>query len=177
VVLDDILGAEWGEAIGINNGGQAVVRLHLGNTSGAFILWQGRLYNLEAPNPLTRAMYPKRILADTSIVSLAILGNGQRICGLRYPNARWISLMEPLDGREFTAVNDELTITGYDLIDGYQRPWVKRMGAPIEYLSYYGHHHNTPTCITNAHEVLASARADYCTHPLAWISGQTRADD
>lgn len=169
VVAEDIP-ADWGGAVDINDTGKIVVRLHRGNAVHAFV-WTGqKVTDLGDPDEGIGNIYPKKILRDGSVFALGILRNGERHCYICSSSRVWTSAMAIHPDREFVCANEEMSIAGFDVIDGYRVPWIKRDGGPIEHLPYLQNHHHTPTWLSDGGEVLGRASADYCEHPVAWMA-------
>lgn len=165
-VLHDIPG-EWGEAVAANNHGSVLARLHKGALSAAFLIQGQNIAWLGEPHENTKAMYPRAIYDDNSIITLVILTDGARLCCCRDQTGRWSSIMEPASGREFISVSDDMTIVGYDNINDYKIPWIKEDGGDLQYLSHPKHHNVKPASIS-ASFVVGAASGDYCSHPLRW---------
>ena len=54
-------------------------------------------------------------------------------------------------------VNSHGTIVGATMVDGFRRPWLKRLNAPVTMLSYFRYHNTMPTDISD-HEVVVGTQ-------------------
>ena len=64
--------------------------------------------------------------------------------------------------------SDDSSVAGWELIGGYQVPWVKRQGEPIRYIDHLVAHNHEVRGFTGTGALFGYARADYCQHPIMW---------
>jgi hypothetical protein len=173
VILDNLAGG-WGEAVDINSMGIILVRVHKGGDiaasgeAGAW-LWDGaQTIEIGKPSSDFASFYPHRVTDERRVVGLTIRKDGQRCGAVRSVNGTWSPLFTPTRGRELTAVNRQLLIAGYDLVNDYRVPWVKEEGREMTYLPHYKYHHHI-TMVSEQGWAVGTASADNCCHPLLWI--------
>ena len=167
-ILKDLAGA-WGEGIDINSNGQMVIISHVGRSAGAW-LWDGQnAYEIGKPSPDLTAFWPRCLTEDNAVVGLTIRNDGQRGAAVRNVDGSWAFLFTPSPGREFTAAKGAQVIAGYDTINHYGIPWVKRENEQIVYLPHFQYHHHKPTMVSEQGWILGTASADNCCHPILWV--------
>ena len=174
IILDDLAGG-WGEAVDINSMGVILVRVHKGkdialsHEAGAWLWDGGQVTEIGKPSSEFGSFYPHRVTDEGCVVGLTIRKDGQRCGAVRSVNGTWSPLFTPVEGRELTAVNRQLLIAGYDLLDYYRVPWVKQEGREMTYLPHYKYHHHHITMVSEQGWAIGTASADNCCHPLLWI--------
>ena len=174
VVLEDLDGG-WGEAVDINSKDRILARVHEGGDillSGGAEAWlwhHGQVTKIGKPSSDTASFYPKRVTEDDRIVGLAIMSNSQRYGVVRNADGTWARLFDPIQGRELTACNRSFLLAGYDTIDHYLVPWVKRDRGEISYLQHFKYHHHKVTMISEHGWLVGTASADNCCHPVLWM--------
>lgn len=173
IILNDLDG-NWGEAIDIDSSEAILLRVHIGkdiilSREAVAWLWEGgEVTNIGKPSDNIASFYPHILTNDKRVVGLSIGKNGHRIGMVGDVNGVWIPLFEPVLNRELTAVNRKLLIAGYDLVNNYRVPWIKRESEEIEYLPHYRNHHHQITMLSEQGWAVGTATADNCCHPLLW---------
>lgn len=164
----------WGEAVDITSKGVVLIRAHKGGNvalsqeTGAWI-WDGaQAQKIDMPSGDLACFYPHRLTDEGRIAGLTINKNGERGGAVRGINGMWSPLFTPAPGREFTAVNRQLLIAGYDSVNGYDVPWIKREGGEVMYLPHYKYHHHVITKVSEQGWAVGTASSDNCRHPMLW---------
>jgi hypothetical protein len=163
-VLEDF-GCDWGLAVDVSDEGIVLVRGHVGRQCRA-ILW----------NPLTgktdlvggmAGIWPLAITIDGIVLGTSLGRDESRVAFLAKPGQPWERLGTAAGLHAWT-MNDAGDVVGHMMVEGYDRPWLRRSSGEILWLPYFNHHHCRPAAINRLGTIVGRATTDHGSHALIW---------
>lgn len=155
------------QAIDINENGQVLVVANPAAFDARSILWNPADSTWVNVGDDTTNVFPIA-LNDDGIV----LGQGRNIHShpvavMCEPAGTWERLGTD-DGWIPVDINNRGEVIGRVMIDGIDRPWLRRSTREIVLLPYATDHHTTPAAINNVGHIVGGATADRCSHAMMW---------
>lgn len=161
------LGGAWGEAVGVDEEGVALVRKVSGRRFSALLWRRDRMDPIVLPTSDCQGFLPTCMTRSGRIVGTITDRNGRQKAMEHSPDAGWQEFGLPA-GAHLAAGTDE-TIAG-DLRSGdLFVPWILRRGsAELEFLPYPANHHCYVLGVSESGRIWGKAAGDHCTHALIW---------
>jgi hypothetical protein len=162
-------GCDWGEAVGINDGGTVLLRGFVGFAVKA-LLWRPESgdYEIIGGNAV-QGVHPVGLTNDEVVLGFGHDRNNDIVAVLASPAGGWEPLGTPPSWYP-TAINDGGVVVGTAIVNGYERPWLRRYSGEVVWLPYFDYHHCRPSAINRNGVVVGQATADHGTHALMWRS-------
>jgi hypothetical protein len=172
VVLEDF-GCAWGQAVDVNDEGAVLLVGYVGSgllPSGPCkaLLWRPLSGEYEiVGGHAAQGVYPMGLTNTGVVLGFSRDKNGDAIAGLASAGGGWEPLGTPA-GWYPTAISDAGDIVGSVLVDGYERPWLRRSSGEVVWLPYFDYHYCRPSAVSRDGVVVGQAQTDHGTHALMW---------
>lgn len=164
-MLEDF-GADWGQAVAVSQ--REVLVVAYANHWPRALLWSldsGRFREVGGSDGVN----PVALTPDGTVLGKVNTKTGDALAVISRANARWEALgTDP--GCYATAINERGDAAGSKVVDGFERPWLRRSNGEIVWLPFYSHHWCRPTALSASGTVVGYAQADHGYHALMWTT-------
>jgi hypothetical protein len=173
VIVLTQFGCAWGQAVDVNDAGAVLLVGYVGSgplPSGPCkaLLWRPMSGDYETVGgEAAQGVHPIGLTNADMILGVGRDRNGEAVACLATASGGWELLRTPV-GWYPTAINAKGDVVGFVPVDGYERPWLRRLSGELVRLPYFDYHHCRPSAINRNGVVVGQAMADHGTHALMW---------
>jgi uncharacterized membrane protein len=156
---------DWTQAVAIARDGRVLVVAYTSFTPEA-VLWDPEAGSVEWVGGQI-GVYPMAIAADGTVLGKGNDRSGEAVAVLARQGGDWTPLGTD-SGWYATAMNDAGDVVGATVVEGFERPWLRRSSGEIQWLPFYLHHWCRPSAVNSAGTITGCAQADHGSHALVW---------